>query len=175
MTEPMPEPTPEPEPTPAVPGAADAFAPFRPRRGRFVALAIVWGALIIFGVIAVLLPTVSGHAIWGVVDRLMFFSFGVVIALLAWRFASLSAVPSREGLVVRNLVITRRLEWAQIVSVQFGGGAPWVSLDLDDLDTVAVMAIQKADGAFGEQEASRLAALIQALGEPADPEIGGAP
>ncbi|WP_051518641.1 PH domain-containing protein [Intrasporangium chromatireducens] len=171
----MPEPTPEPEPTPAVPGAADAFAPFRPRRGRFVALAIVWGALIIFGVIAVLLPTVSGHAIWGVVDRLMFFSFGVVIALLAWRFASLSAVPSREGLVVRNLVITRRLEWAQIVSVQFGGGAPWVSLDLDDLDTVAVMAIQKADGAFGEQEASRLAALIQALGEPADPEIGGAP
>lgn len=171
----MPEPTPEPEPTPAVPGAADAFAPFRPRRGRFVALAIVWGALIIFGVIAVLLPTVSGHAIWGVVDRLMFFSFGVVIALLAWRFASLSAVPSREGLVVRNLVITRRLEWAQIVSVQFGGGAPWVSLDLDDLDTVAVMAIQKADGAFGEQEASRLAALIQALGEPADPEIGGLP
>ena len=171
----MPEPTPEPEPTPAVPGAADAFAPFRPRRGRFVALAIVWGALIIFGVIAVLLPTVSGHAIWGVVDRLMFFSFGVVIALLAWRFVSLSAVPSREGLVVRNLVITRRLEWAQIVSVQFGGGAPWVSLDLDDLDTVAVMAIQKADGAFGEQEASRLAALIQALGEPADPEIGGLP
>jgi hypothetical protein len=74
---------------------------------------------------------------------------------------------------VRNLVITRRLEWAQIVSVEFGGGAPWVSLDLDDLDTVAVMAIQKADGAFGEQEASRLVALVQALGEPADPEVDG--
>jgi hypothetical protein len=166
----MPDPYPA---TPRQPHHQDAFAPFRPRRGRFVALGIVWGALIIFGVIAALLPTVSGHAVWGIVDRLMFFSFGVIIALLAWRFASLSALPSRDGLVVRNLVVTRRLEWTQIVSVQFGGGAPWVSLDLDDLDTVAVMAIQKADGAFGEQEASRLVALIQALGEPADPEVDG--
>lgn len=164
---------PAPDPQPAVPGPHDAFAPFRPRRGRFVALGIVWGSLILFGVLAAILPTVAGHAVWGLVDRLMFFAIGVVIALLAWRFASLSAVPSREGLVVRNLVVTRRLEWTEIVSVQFGGGAPWVSIDLDDLDTVAVMAIQKADGPYGEQEASRLAALIQALGEPADPEADG--
>lgn len=149
-----------------------ALIPFRPRRGRLVALGVVWGALILFGVIAVLLPTVAGDAVWGPVDRVMFFVIGVVIALLAWRFASLRAVPSRERLVVRNLFITRRLEWAQIVSVQYGGGAPWVSLDLDDFDSVAVMAIQKADGAYGEHEASRLAALVRALGEAQDPQIG---
>lgn len=154
-------------------GSSVPFAVFRPRRGRLVALGIVGGSLILFGVLALLLPTNAGSAVWGVADRIMFFSIGVVIAVLAWRFASLAAVPSREGLVVRNLVITRRLEWAQIVSVQFGGGAPWVSLDLDDLDTIAVMAIQKADGAHGEREASRLAALVQALGEPADPEVDG--
>jgi hypothetical protein len=45
--------------------------------------------------------------------------------------------------------------------VLFGGGAPWVSVDLDDTDTVAVMAIQKADGAFGQAEAARLSALVQ--------------
>ncbi|MDN5797546.1 MAG: PH domain-containing protein [Intrasporangium sp.] len=160
---------------PAAPDPSAAFAPFRPRRGRIVALGVLWGSLVLFGVLAALLPTVSGQAVWGLVDRLMFFAIGVVIALLAWRYASLRAVPSREGLVVRNLVNTRRLEWAQIVSVQFGGGLPWVSLDLDDLDTLAVMAIQKADGAYAEQEATRLAALIQELGEPADPDVDGKP
>jgi hypothetical protein len=81
-----------------------------------------------------------------------------------WRYATIRAVPTREGLTVRNLVLTRQLEWAQIVRVQFGGGAPWVSLDLDDTDTVAVMAIQKADGAFGRAEAGRLSALVQVHG-----------
>ena len=54
--------------------------------------------------------------------------------------------PDAEGLVVRNL-FTTRAGVAEIVGVQFAGGAPWVTLDLDDTDTVAVMAIQKADGA----------------------------
>ena len=40
-----------------------------------------------------------------------------------------------------------------------------MTLDLEDGDTVAVMAIQKADGAVAGREASRLAALVQAFGE----------
>jgi hypothetical protein len=101
---------------------------------------------------------------WGVLDRLLLILCGVALAAGLWRFASIRAVPSTVGLVVRNLVSTRNLEWAQIVRVQFGGGAPWVSVDLDDTDTVAVMAIQRADGAFGEAEAARLSALVQIHG-----------
>jgi hypothetical protein len=70
---------------------------------------------------------------------------------------------------VRNLVLTRTLEWAEVVGVQFGGGEPWVTLDLEDGDTVAVMAIQKADGDVSGREASRLAALVQAFGETGEP------
>ena len=103
---------------------------------------------------------------WGVLDRLLLVLFGVAVAASLWRFASIRAVPSTNGLVIRNLVITRNLEWAQIVRVQFGGGAPWVSVDLDDTDTVAVMAIQKADGAFGQAEAARLSALVQIHSRP---------
>jgi hypothetical protein len=144
--------------------AADAFATFRPRRGRTVALAAAWAALVVFGALAVLMPAETlGH--WTVVDRLMFFALGVVIAVVAWRYASISAVPTREGLLVRNLVLTRSLTWPEIVGVQFGGGEPWVTLDLDDGDTLAVMAIQKADGEVSGREASRLAALVQAFGE----------
>jgi hypothetical protein len=47
-----------------------------------------------------------------------------------------------------------------------------VTLELDDADTLAVMAVQKADGPWGRAEASRLAALVQALGPSAQsPEV----
>jgi hypothetical protein len=163
----------DPAPAPA-PHQGDALAPFRPRRGRAVALAVVWGSLLLFGAIALLMPTQSDGR-WGLGDRLMFFGLGVALAVVAWRYAAIVAVPSREGLVVRNLVVTRSLEWAEVVGVQFGGGEPWVSLDLEDGDTVAVMAIQKADGAVAGREASRLAALVQAFGEAQEPGGGSRP
>ncbi len=128
-----------------------------------MALGVVWASLLLFGLIAVIMPEQDGR--WGVADRIMLFGLGVVIAALAWRYASIIAIPSREGLMVRNLVLTRTLEWPEIVGIQFGGGEPWVSLDLVDGDTLAVMAIQKADGEISGREASRLAALVQAFGE----------
>lgn len=130
---------------------------------------MTWSALVIFGAIAVAMPW-EGR--WNVGDRLMFFGLGVAIALLAWRYASIVAVPSRSGLVVRNLVLTRTLEWSEVVGITFGGGEPWVSLDLSEGDTLAVMAIQKADGPVAGREASRLAALVQALGEGHSPLDG---
>ena len=148
---------------------SDAWAPFRPKRGRAVAIGVVWSSLVVFGVIAVVMSS-QGEGRWGLADGLMFFSLGVAVALIAWRYASIVAVPSRAGLVVRNLVLTRTLEWPEIVGIQFGGGEPWVTLDLEDGDSVAVMAIQKADGPVAGREASRLAALIQAFGEAPEPE-----
>jgi hypothetical protein len=130
---------------------------------------VVWSSLVVFGVIAVVMPSqVDGR--WGLGDRLMFFGLGVAVALIAWRYASIVAVPSRAGLVVRNLVLTRTLDWPEIVGIQFGGGEPWVTLDLEDGDSVAVMAIQKADGPVAGREASRLAAHIQAFGEAPEPK-----
>ena len=61
---------------------------------------------------------------------------------------------------MHNLIRTTRLEWAQIVAVRLGGGNPWVSLDLDDGETLAVMGIQRADGERGQAEAKRLATLV---------------
>ena len=119
-------------------------------------------SIVIFTGGAMSMPWVDPHlGGWSVLDRLFLTCCGLVVAAALWRFASIRAVPSTRGLVIRNLIATRRLEWAQIVRVQFGGGDPWVSVDLDDTDTVAVMAIQRADGAFGRAEAARLSALVQ--------------
>lgn len=148
----------------------DPYAVFRPRRGRKVAIGVAVAALAIFTAGAISVP--QGDPVlggWTILDRLTLVLIGVAIAVLMWRYASIRAVPSREGLVVRNLFTTRRLAWPQIVRVQFGGGAPWVTLDLDDTDTVAVMAIQKADGRFSRAEAGRLSALVQVNGERPEP------
>ncbi len=161
--EPSSQPTPDPIPD------SGAWAPFRPKRGRAVALGVVWCSLALFGIIAVVMPAQAGGR-WGLGDRLMFFGLGVAVAFVAWRYASIAAVPSRAGLLVRNLVVTRTLEWSEVVGIQFGGGEPWVSLDLEDGDTIAVMAIQKADGPVAGREASRLAALVQAFGEGREPD-----
>jgi hypothetical protein len=154
----------------AVPPAPDPYAVFRPRRGRRVALTMAVLSMLIFVGGAISLPQVDPlFGGWGVPDRLLLVGCGAAVASLLWRYATIRAVPSTQALVIRNLLTTRTLEWAQIVRVQFGGGAPWVSVDLDDTDTVAVMAIQKADGALGQAEAARLSALVQVHSRPHPP------
>ena len=138
-----------------------AYRPFVPVRGRRVALATAVVSVVMFGVLAVVVPAAYQPG-GSLPDSLALFGFGVAVAALMWRYASLRAVPSERGLLVRNLASTRSLEWAEIVAVRFSGGDPWVTLDLDDGETLAVMAIQKADGAHARAEAGRLAALVQA-------------
>jgi Bacterial PH domain len=145
---------------------SDPYAVFRPRQGRRVAATMAVLSVLIFTGGALSLPAGPLLGGSGVLDRLLLVCCGVALAASMWRFASIRAVPSTRGLVIRNLITTRTLEWAQIIRVQFGGGAPWVSLDLDDTDTVAVMAIQRADGAFGKGEAARLSALVQVHSRP---------
>lgn len=154
-------PTPQPASEPQA--ATDPFRPFRSRRGRAVASTLGVLSLVIFGGIAVLLPGRTPT------DAVLIAAFGVAIAVMCWRYATIRVLVSREEIIVRNLMTTRRLTWAEVLRVQFGDGAPWVTLDLDDTDQLAVMAIQRADGPAAVAEASRLAALVQALGETRPP------
>lgn len=115
--------------------------------------------VVAFGALAVGTPA-TGDVGWSVPDRIMTFVFGLAVAGLLWRFASLRAVPSASGLHVVNLVRRHDLEWASIISVGFSGGSPWAVLECSDTEEVAVMAIQRSDGEFAKREASRLAALV---------------
>lgn len=141
-----------------------AFATFRPRRGRVVSSAFAALSVIVFGLVAVLLPGPGEGGQWRLGDRIFLAAVGLSIAALLWRYATIRATPTRETLTVRNLLTTRTVPWQSVVDLRFAGGDPWVTLELDDTDTIAVMAVQKADGDYGRAEASRLAALVQALG-----------
>lgn len=140
---------------------ADPYAVMRPRRGRAMAIGAGVGSLVLFAFVAVLIGR-AGVEGWGLTDSLLMFGVGVLIALLMWRFAALRAVPSPSGLEVRNVLLTRRIGWDEVERVRFAGGDPWVLLDLTDGDQLAVMAVQRADGPYGQAEASRLAALVEA-------------
>ncbi|WP_299036544.1 PH domain-containing protein [uncultured Pseudokineococcus sp.] len=134
---------------------------FAPRRARVVAVVI--GALALLGglVLAFVLPDI------GPLDRLGFLGIGALVAAFMARQAMVAVHVDEQGLAVRNLFLSRRLEWAEVVEVRFGGGQPWLQLDLSDGDVLPVMAVQRADGAAAEAEAQRLATLV-ALHGPRD-------
>lgn len=132
----------------------DPYHPFRPRLARVVTLAI--GAVVVLLTVVLLLVSQQLPAL----DKAGFGGLALLIAWFCWRQADVRAVPDADGLTVRNLVVHRRLAWADIVSVRFGQGRPWVQLDLVDGDTLPVMGIQRADGAFADGEARRLATLV---------------
>lgn len=133
-------------------------APFRPVRGRVVPL--VMGSLAVLICAAVALG-MGAIGTWGPGDQLALAGLGALIAAFLFRYAAIRAVPTPDGLVVRNLMLTRTLVWDEIMEVRFPDGDPWVSLELDDTDVLAVMAIQRVDAERGRAEAHRLAALVQ--------------
>lgn len=137
---------------------AGLHRPFVSRRGRIAAWITGIGQALALIACAALLPW-SGPNVVGLWDR---GGLLVVAGLLGWalsRYGGVRADPTADGLVVRNILITRQLRWSEILGVRFGDN-PWVILDTEDGDPVAVMAVQRADGHGSRQEAERLATLV---------------
>ncbi|VTR75623.1 PH domain-containing protein [Cellulomonas hominis] len=136
-------------------------AVFRPRAARLVTAVLAVVVALATVLLLVLLP---GTGLQGLTlaDRLGIALVGAAIVVFCWRQATVSATPTPAGLRVRNLATTRTVPWAQIVWVRFGEGRPWVQLDLDDGDTLAVMGVQRSDGERARLEARRLATLVAA-------------
>ena len=146
------------DPTPAQPSMDPApEAPFRPRRGRILPLVMAGIAVAVCTVVAI---GMGAAGEWQVGDQLALVGLGLGLAAFLGRYASIKAVPDGVGLTVRNLMLTRTVSWDEIVEVRFPDGAPWVTLELDDTDEVAVMAIQRADGQLAREEAVRLARIV---------------
>lgn len=138
-------------------GGLDAV--FRPRAARWVSGVLAVAVTVATVALLVLLPQ-AGLTGYSVLDRIGFVALGLAIVWFCWRQATVRATPLPEGLRVRNLATTRTVDWPQIVLVRFGEGRAWVQLDLADGDTLAVMGVQRSDGAFAVREARRLATLV---------------
>lgn len=132
---------------------------FRPRAARVVTGTLAVVVALATALLVVLLST-TGVEGWTAADLGGIALVGLAIVGFLWRQATVSATPTAAGLRVRNLATTRTVAWAEIVWVRFGEGRPWVQLDLDDGDTLAVMGVQRSDGERARREAKRLATLV---------------
>ena len=99
-------------------------------------------------------------------DAVTTFQRGTVVFLGLIGFSCLYAlIRSRvdaemDRLIVVNGYRRHEYEWAQIVGVHLPPGAPWVTLDLADGNTVSAMGIQGSDGARAKQAVRQLRALV---------------
>jgi hypothetical protein len=146
---------------------------FRPLVTRIVLMSVGAATFGVLTLVAVLLPA-QGAASWSPGDRVILSASG----LLAWSVLALlsrpKAVADRQGVTVTNLTTRRRLEWAEILRVTLRPGDPWVTLDLADGSTLAVMAIQP--GIARERalaDARALRALAEKYGTAAPPDTDG--
>jgi hypothetical protein len=132
---------------------------WRPRLGRVVPYVLAVAALAGFVTVALILNG-EGPSGARLLDRVLLVAFGVFVAFMLHRYGSVRVTADDEGLVVRNLLRSRRLEWAEVLNVRLAPGDPWVYLDLADGTSLAAMGIQGADGARGRAQAIELAALV---------------
>lgn len=148
-----------------MPADSDARAPvrlpvtYRPFGTRVVA---VTSAVALVGAVAFLwsmLPA-SVRDEFTVLQRITVLVLFAVILLVLYGLFRTSARADVSGLRVVNIYKARHLEWPEVISLSLNPNRPWAMLDLADGETLAVMAIQNADGARASRSARELAEVI---------------
>ena len=135
-------------------------ATWRPRRARIIpyVLAVVVVAGMV--VLAVAMP-----APWALGDRIGLVVIGLLIASVLHLLARSRVTADDRGLTVVNGLRTHEYEWAEVLGVSMGVGAPWPTLDLADGSTVPAMGIQASDGDRAKRAVTELATLVHERGE----------
>lgn len=135
---------------------------WRPMGSRLVALVLGLGLIVVFGAAWLSLDDETQAKFTALQIGTVFFVVGLGLGCLHALGRS-RATATREGLLVVNGYRKRRLAWEQVIEVRLAPGAPWVTLDLSDGTTCAVMAIQGSDGGRAATAARQLRALLVEL------------
>lgn len=137
---------------------------YRPRKLLWVCRAAAVGLVVVFGVVAYLLPDRQGRgdAAFGPGDQIAFFCIGLLLAWAALQFTRVRVEADATGIRIRNYVGEKVLPWQVVAAVRFDDGASWASLDLQDDDTVALLALQANDGAQTIEAVLALRGLLAA-------------
>ena len=134
---------------------------FRPRRLLLVCRGAGGALLVVFAVVAYLLPRGSaGGQQFGLPDQIAFFGIGVLLAWAVLQFTRVRVVADASGVQVRNYVGEKFVPWQVVRGVRLDDGSPWASLDLHDDDTIALLGVQANDGARAVDAVVALRALL---------------
>jgi hypothetical protein len=117
----------------------------RPRRALMVCSVLAVALLAVFVVVAVLLRNGNTGVHFQRSDQAAMIGIGILLACGVMLFAIARVRADAEGIEVRNVLITRRFAWDEVLSVSFPDGASWARLELPDDEYHAVMAVQAVD------------------------------
>lgn len=136
----------------------------RPRRARVVCWVLAVVVLVVLSTVGTALrgPTDAGTGTFQRGDQLAMIGLGVLAALVILAFTRPRVVADARHIQVRNVLGAYDLPWEVVRAVRFDRGSPWVSLELQDDDLVAVMAVQAADKEYAVATVRRLRALLAA-------------
>lgn len=148
----------------------------RPRRLTRVCWAVAVLVVAMFALLGRLLRGgTPGDAQFQLADQLAMTVLGVVIAAGALALTRPRVVAGSDGVRVRNVLGFTELPWGVVAAVRFDDGASWASLDLQDDDNVALLAVQANDGARAVDAVLELRRLLAASrGDAAGPGAPGA-
>ncbi|OXM62416.1 PH domain-containing protein [Amycolatopsis vastitatis] len=117
----------------------------RPRRAMIMCGVLAVALLAVFVVVAVLLRNGDTGVRFQRSDQAAMVGIGILLACGVMLFSIARVRADAEGIEVRNVLITRRFAWNEVLSVSFPDGASWARLELPDDEYHAVMAIQAVD------------------------------
>jgi hypothetical protein len=127
-----------------------ASVTIRPRRIRRVCWVLAPVVVAVFVVLAIALghdrsDLGEGGRVFEPGDQIAMVGLGVLFAAGILLFTRPKVTADEREVIIQNVLGGYRLPWAVVRAVRFARGSPWASLELEDDDVVAVMAIQAND------------------------------
>lgn len=135
----------------------------RPRRLTRVCWGVAVLVTVLFGLVARALGGgPAGGAQFRLPDQIAFFVLGLLIAGGVLLFTRSRVQADAQGVSVRNPLSSKRVPWQVVRAVRLDDGAPWAVLELQDDETVQLLAVQAHDGDLAVDAVLRMRALLRA-------------
>jgi len=138
----------------------------RPRRIRRVCWVLAPIVVGLFGVLALALggggEIGEGGRVFQPGDQVAMVGLGVLMAGGILLFTRPRVTADERTISIQNVVGGYHLPWEVVRAVRFEPGNPWASLELEDDDVVAVMAVQANDKEHAVAAVRTLRSLLAA-------------
>lgn len=142
--------------------APDSTVVYRPRRLRVVCWSTAVTVVALFTLVAIGLGNgPPGELRFELPDQLALVLLSLLIAGGVLVFTRARVAGDPEGVRVRNAFREVRVPWAVVVDVRLDENSPWAYLDLQDDDSMAVLALQANDGEQAQAAVTTLRGLLE--------------
>lgn len=130
----------------------------RPKRVRVVCTVAAVLIFFVFALVGTALTNV-GEGVFQPGDQAAMIGLGLVFGAGIMLIARPRVTADETGVKVRNIISGYQLPWQVIRKVSFDRGRPWLSLELENDDTVSVLAVQAVDREHALRAVRRLREL----------------